>query len=319
MRTRFALVALVAVCSVGAFAAPVDELAELLRPFPERKQTDTPSTFAAGWLPAADGAGPAERAPVLLVVGADAAVEPVLRAARALAARPASRPVVIVSAAGDEPSPPTDHGVLSGDDRPVAALLVRVQHGADSPVIVSGVGSSVVWHGLIERSNVVAGLVLELREEPVADLRLTALLEQEVPAVALDFVPDAPESPRSDAARFVELLVRQVAERDPPPAWSALRVRAGSRGAAAAFTGTVPDYAAGGVGLRLGGVIPGGPAAAAGLGEGDVIVEFDGRSIADVQAYAAALETLRPGVPVAVVYLRNGERRSATIVPTARK
>lgn len=317
MRTCFALVA---AWSVGTLAAPVAELAELLRPFPEGKQGEAPSTAEAGWLPAADGASPAQRAPVLLVVGGGADVESVLRAADALAARPASRPVVVVSAAaGNEASTPADHGAFSGDERPVAALLVRAQQGADSPVIVSGVGSSVEWRRLIERSNVVAGLVLELREEPVADPWLADLLAKEVPAVALDFVPNAPESQRSDAARFVELLVRQVAECDPPPAWSAPRERAGSRGGGAAFTGTVPDYAAGGVGLRLGGVIPGGPAAAAGLREGDVIVEFDGRSIADVQAYAAALETLRPGVPVSVVYLRDGERRSAKILPTVRK
>ena len=43
-----------------------------------------------------------------------------------------------------------------------------------------------------------------------------------------------------------------------------------------AFTGTIPDYTAEVEGLKLAGVIAGGPAEQAGLAEGDVLVEFGG-------------------------------------------
>ena len=50
------------------------------------------------------------------------------------------------------------------------------------------------------------------------------------------------------------------------------------------FTGTIPDYSSDAKGLLLSGVIGGGPAEAAGLQKGDVIVEIAGQSISEVLA-----------------------------------
>jgi S1-C subfamily serine protease len=85
------------------------------------------------------------------------------------------------------------------------------------------------------------------------------------------------------------------------------------------FTGTVPDYAAEAKGLLLGGVIAGGPAAEAGLDKGDVIVEIAGQTIANIYDYTYALELLKVGQPVKVVYVRGGKRIETTMTPTARK
>ena len=66
-------------------------------------------------------------------------------------------------------------------------------------------------------------------------------------------------------------------------------------------------------------MIGGGPAEAAGLQEGDVIVGLAGQSVANVYDYMYALEALEIGEPVDVVYLREGERRQTTITPQSRK
>ena len=79
-----------------------------------------------------------------------------------------------------------------------------------------------------------------------------------------------------------------------------------------AFTGTIPDYTAEVEGLKLAGVIAGGPAEEAGLAEGDVIVQFGERKIANIYDYTYALEAVKVGVPLEVVYLRGGERRETT-------
>ncbi len=50
-----------------------------------------------------------------------------------------------------------------------------------------------------------------------------------------------------------------------------------------------------------------------------MIVEIAGQSIANVYDYTYALELLKPGEPVKVVYTRNGERRETTLTPGARK
>jgi S1-C subfamily serine protease len=85
------------------------------------------------------------------------------------------------------------------------------------------------------------------------------------------------------------------------------------------FTGTIPDYATQVEGLLLSGVIDGGPAQEAGLRGGDVIVEFAGRKISNIYDYTYALDVVKIGEPVAVVYLREGERRETTLTPRARK
>jgi S1-C subfamily serine protease len=85
------------------------------------------------------------------------------------------------------------------------------------------------------------------------------------------------------------------------------------------FTGTVPDYTSNAKGLLLGGVVGGGPAEQAGLQKGDVIVEIAGQTIANIYDYTYALELLKIGTPVKVVYMRGTERRETTLTPSARK
>ena len=73
------------------------------------------------------------------------------------------------------------------------------------------------------------------------------------------------------------------------------------------FTGTIPDYATDVKGLLLGGVIGGGPAEQAGLQKGDVIIEIAGQTIANIYDYTYALELLKIGEPVKIVYMRGGQ------------
>ena len=94
------------------------------------------------------------------------------------------------------------------------------------------------------------------------------------------------------------------------------RGRAGIR----VFTGTIPDYATNLKGLLLGGVVGGGPAEKAGLQKGDVIVEIAGQTIANIYDYTYALELLKIGEPVKIVYMRGGKRsRTSTHSRRARK
>ena len=72
-------------------------------------------------------------------------------------------------------------------------------------------------------------------------------------------------------------------------------------------------------GLLLSGVVGGGPAEAAGLRKGDVIVEIAGQTITNIYDYTYALDVLKIGQPAKVVYLRDGERHETTLTPAARK
>ena len=80
--------------------------------------------------------------------------------------------------------------------------------------------------------------------------------------------------------RFAQLVIGDLATQDDRLAYAKVerktQARTGGMGMRA-YTGTEPDYAyTGSEGMKLKGVIPGGPAAKAGIKGGDIIVEIAG-------------------------------------------
>ena len=89
---------------------------------------------------------------------------------------------------------------------------------------------------------------------------------------------------------------------------------AGRSSGSQAYLGSIPDMSAGKVpGLRLTGIRAGSPAEKGGLLAGDVIVEFGGRAVTDLQSYSDALYAHKPGDVVKVVYVRDGKKLETTI------
>jgi C-terminal processing protease CtpA/Prc len=81
------------------------------------------------------------------------------------------------------------------------------------------------------------------------------------------------------------------------------------------YLGSVPDMSAGTIpGLKLTGVRAGSPAEKGGLVAGDIIVEFGGTPVTDLQSYSDALYSHKPGETVKVVYLRDGKRMETTVI-----
>jgi hypothetical protein len=81
-----------------------------------------------------------------------------------------------------------------------------------------------------------------------------------------------------------------------------------------AYLGSIPDMAAGTVpGLKLTGVRAGSPAEKGGLVAGDIIVEFGGKTVTDLQSYSDALYSHQPGDAVKVVFLRDGKRMETMV------
>ncbi len=74
----------------------------------------------------------------------------------------------------------------------------------------------------------------------------------------------------------------------------------------------MPDFAFAGPGVRVQEVMPGSPAAAAGIRAGDVLVALDGAPIADLRGYSAALKAQQPGDTVELTVRRDGEEKVLT-------
>jgi len=98
----------------------------------------------------------------------------------------------------------------------------------------------------------------------------------------------------------------QLAYRQAAPDSAYRRVGGGS--GYGATLGTIPDYSQSEGGVLIADVREGGPAAAAGMLGGDIIVAMDGVRIDNIYDFTYALRTRRPGRKVAVSVLRGGEK-----------
>ena len=66
-------------------------------------------------------------------------------------------------------------------------------------------------------------------------------------------------------------------------------------------------------------ILPGGPAAKAGLKAGDLITKFDGRTINTSEELIVAIRAKSVGDKVPLTYIRNGVTATTTVTLTAGK
>jgi Zn-dependent M28 family amino/carboxypeptidase len=203
----------------------------------------------------------------------------------------------------------------------------------DNKLTLQATGTSPVWNRIIEQANVAAGFDLVLQPDPYQPTDVATFNGVSVPALSFFTSTHTDYHRPSDTAekinyedldRIVEFAARIVNNVDDTPDAPQFtkveqQTQAGGRGGVRVFTGTIPDYATNVKGLLLGGVIGGGPAEQAGLQKGDVVIEIAGQSIANIYDYTYALELLKVGEPVKIVFMRGTERRETTLTPGARK
>jgi len=203
----------------------------------------------------------------------------------------------------------------------------------DNKLAVQATGTSPIWPSVLERANVAAGFDLTLQEDPYQPTDVATFNQAGVPS--LNFTTGAhvdyhKPSDTADKINYEDLdriaalatsVVRRLMDMNEAPQFAKVEqssqtvARTGLR----VFTGTIPDYTSNAKGLLLGGVVGGGPAEKAGLQKGDVIIEIAGQTIANVYDYTYALELLRIGQLVKVVYMRGSEKRETMLTPGARK
>jgi len=71
-------------------------------------------------------------------------------------------------------------------------------------------------------------------------------------------------------------------------------------------TGSVPDFAFSGEGVRIADLSPDSPAEKGGLQKGDVIIQLNNYKVKNLKEYSDALKNFTPGDVVEVIYLRDG-------------
>jgi hypothetical protein len=204
----------------------------------------------------------------------------------------------------------------------------------DDTLMVQGAGSSPIWKDLAQSANTDPSLKLTVQNDPNLPTDSASFNLAGVPTLSFftgtheDYHRPTDTADRVNVTgidrvvRFATAIVQRVADANEPPAFTKVEPQTRGRGQREGirlYTGTIPDYSSEAKGLLLGGVSAGGPAEAAGLQKGDVIVEMGGQSIANVYDYTYALDLLKPDVAVKVVYVRNGEQKDTMLTPRVRR
>lgn len=262
----------------------------------------------------------------------------VLAMAEALARQPRRRHLLVAFWSAEEIGLVGSNAFTSAAPVPLAQIAAylnfdMVGRMQNNRLIVQATGTSPSWGRLLERANIAAGFELVVQPDPYQPTDVASFNQAGVASLAFFTGSHGDYHKPSDIAaninyedldRVVDMgvvVARALMDADEPPRFTKVD-QPTSRGSVAGLrvtTGTIPDYATEVQGLLLSGVTGGGPAEQAGLMKGDVIVAIAGQTIANIYDYTYALELLRVGQPVIVVYQRNGERRETSLTPAARR
>jgi S1-C subfamily serine protease len=200
----------------------------------------------------------------------------------------------------------------------------------DGPLIVSGVDTAVEWRALLEPAAANAGIRVATRGEGYGPSDHTSFYLKDVPVLHLftnthaDYHKPTDDWSKIDgpgleriSALVADLALGSANRRDvltlvrgagrPPRQDGQMAVGYG------AYLGSVPDFTPVDRGVKLSGVTPGSPAAAAGLQAGDVILGLGGHDVADLQAMTDALRAHEPGDTVEVRFQRADQARTVTV------
>ncbi|HEY2907307.1 MAG TPA: M28 family peptidase [Vicinamibacterales bacterium] len=263
----------------------------------------------------------------------------VLSIAGALAKQPRHRNVLIGFWSGEELGLLGSAAFAAAPPLPLESLAAylnfdMVGRMQDNKLTVQATGTSPAWAKLLERANVPAGFSLTVQEDPYQPTDVSTFNSASVPSLTFftgvhaDYhkpsdTPDKIDYEDLDrVVDFAAAIVRKLEDAAEAPQFTKVEQTmqpGGGRAGARVYTGTIPDYSTEVKGLLLSGVVGGGPAEAAGLRKGDVIVEIAGQTITNIYDYTYALDVLKIGQPAKVVYLRDGERHETTLTPAARK
>ena len=253
----------------------------------------------------------------------------VMELARLLSRHAPRRSVVFVTFSGEE------LGLLGSQrfverspvpiDRVVAMLnFDMVGRLRNDRVIVYGVETATEMRALVDSAAAGTGLQVRGVGDGFGPSDHSSFYARGIPVLHLftdlheDYhraTDDADKVSAAGVGRVVglaERVVRAIADRDarltpvrvsrPAPVATAGRARD-------VYLGSIPDMSAPETpGVRLTGVRADSPADRAGLKAGDIIVEFDGKTVKDLYGYTDALQARKPGDTVQIVVLRDGER-----------
>ena len=201
----------------------------------------------------------------------------------------------------------------------------------DRKIYVGGVGTAQEFRALVEEENKAVGLKLQYSLGGYGASDHSSFTARQVPVLFFfsglhsDYhkPSDTWEKINAPDAADVLRLVRRVALRLDAKPQRPLFVRVAGPSITASsargvggygpYFGSIPDFGEVENGVRFADIREGSPAARAGLRAGDILVEFDGKSVKNLYDFTYLLRAHQPGDEVVVVVIRNRQRVTARV------
>jgi len=258
-----------------------------------------------------------------------------LEVAAQLAKAPGLRDVDVVFFEGEEYGRKGSRFYVQSQGAPSTMMamvnLDTVGRLAGRPLLVLDGDSASEWVHIVRGVGFTTGVQAALAPQGGGASDQQSFLDVGVPAIQLFSGPNPDYHKPSDTADKVEasslvaaaVVAREIVgylrdRKEPLSAKGASSSTAGQGGERRAALGSVPDMTFAGPGVRFEDVVPGSPAATAGLVKGDILVRFDGVDVLDLKTYSEALKKKAPGDQVAVVVRRDGREFRVTVTLGAR-
>ena len=188
------------------------------------------------------------------------------------------------------------------------------------------------WKFIFMGTDYTTGILTEVVEQDLDASDQFAFIEKGIPAVQLftgatenyhrpsDVVEKIDGKGLVKVATVTKEVLVYLADREDPmnytgSAQSGKTAPVKSKAIRRVSTGTIPDFAFKGEGIRVGNIMSGSVGEKAGLLVNDIIVEFDGVKITDLRQYSELLKKYQPGDVVVLKVLRgeNEENLSLTL------
>jgi len=257
----------------------------------------------------------------------------VLELARLISARPLRRTVVFVNFSGEElgllgSEYFVEHSPVALDSIVAMLNFDMVGRMRGDSLIVYGLGTATEMPAVLDSANAMTRLSITRLPDGFGPSDHSSFYAKNVPVLHFfsnlheDYhraTDDADKINAAGEARIVALAERAVREIDRRDArLSFVRMAAPAPVSASTgsnvYLGSIPDMGSPNItGLKLTGVRAGSPADSGGLKAGDVIVEFGGKAVADLQSYSDALYSFKPGDVVSVVIMRGAQRMTLSV------
>ena len=247
---------------------------------------------------------------------------------------PGKRGILFLNFAGEEQgllgsAYYTDHPLLPLKDAVAMINLDMIGRMRDNRLYLGGTASGTTLKETIEKALPAHDVKVDYSGGPIeGSSDHTSFTAHQVPALFFfsglhsDYHKPSDTWDKIDAPAAAKLLelVADIAQtlRDAPDRPAFVKVSAPSNphggdsnpGAVSGYGpyfGSVPDFAEGINGVKFADVRENSPAAKAGLKQGDIMVEFDGKPIANLYDFTYALRSKKPGDLVTVKVMRDGK------------